>query len=84
MFKQTANSVGSFIFGNFSVRTTAKITAKEPDNHLIVRDAFEVGNTTFTGLQSAGSEFDRLNIEESNPVYFILQTRASSATVTLS
>lgn len=59
-----------FYLSQFGTLTTAQITAKEPENHRIVRYAFKVDSTTFNGLQSAGSEFDRLNVGQFIQVYF--------------
>jgi len=59
-----------FYLSQFGTLTTAQITAKEPENHRIVRYAFRIDSTTFTGLQSAGSELERLNVGQSIQVYF--------------
>ena len=59
-----------FYLSRFGTLTTAQITAKEPANHRIVRYAFQIDSSTFTGLQSAGSEIERLSVGQSIRIYF--------------
>jgi hypothetical protein len=64
------NWLRHFYLSQFGMLTTAEITAKEPENHRIVRYVFKVDSTTFMGLQGAGSEFERLNVGQSIQIYF--------------
>ena len=59
-----------YYLSRFGEVTSARITAKEPDNHRIVRYEFDVSRTTFEGLQGVGPQIDSLNIGQSIPVYF--------------
>lgn len=56
-----------------AVKTTGKVTAKEPQKHNSIRYSFEVDHKTYSGLGHAGGEnptFDELQVGAPVSVYY--------------
>jgi len=56
-----------------AIKTSGRVTAKEPDNHNFVRYSFEVNGRPYSGLGNAGgenSEFEELQIGSTVIVYY--------------